>query len=168
VSKYLILGHGGHGKDTFAEFLCAATGWKFGSSSRVALDAIWPALQLACEYMPHEKELAFKHRGNHRRVWKELISLYNAADKSALCRRVLKDYDIYVGMRCDEEYAASRHLFTAVIYVRADPRVPPEPSMSIQYDPNSMILIDNSGEIEELQGQATALGELLLRLEAQK
>jgi hypothetical protein len=149
--KVLILGHGGHGKGTFAELFCKYARLSSISSSLAALDDIWPALQLATGV--ETKEQAYADRHKHRDLWKALISLYNAYDKSALCRKVLKHYDVYDGMRCAEEFAASRHLFDMIIYVDAAGRVPPEPSMGIRFDAD-MFWVNNAKDIEYLDTQA--------------
>jgi hypothetical protein len=152
--KILIIGHARHGKDTFAQLLCEATANRlsFTSSSEAALDAIWPALKLMTGLT--DKVSAFASRHLHRDLWKELISLYNAADKSALCKKILKQSDIYVGMRCAEEFAATKNLFDFIFYIKADSRKPQEPSMHIPFDPKTMLLIENNGSTEALRETA--------------
>ena len=157
--KFLVLGHGDHGKDTFAELLCDRFDLTFTSSSVAAMDAIWPALHLHLSKTDKDyqelmtttfnteslKLYAFEMRKHHREIWKELISLYNAHDRGALCKMILKITDVYVGMRCDLEYEASKHLFTQIFYVDACARKPAEPSMKIKFNPSTMIYVDNNG-----------------------
>lgn len=155
--KILILGHGRHGKDTVAELLQFYTGLTFASSSYTAAEVILPALNAALgNSTGHKKycsvEAAFEGRHNHRMLWKELISLYTATDKSALVKLVLADSDVYVGMRCNLEYEASKHLFDHVIWVDASNRHSTDPSMDICWD-DAMIYIDNYGTLGQLRGQ---------------
>lgn len=162
--KYLIIGHGRHGKDTFAEMLCRFSGLKFSSSSEAALDVIFPSLNAigdafnAGELM--NRKQAFEHRLNYREIWKELISLYNANEKSALCKKILETNDIYVGMRCDKEYDATKHLFNKVFWVDALNREVDDSSMKIKYN-ESMILIDNNECLAYLEMQAAHWGGIL-------
>lgn len=149
--KLLIIGHGRHGKDTVAEMISEEYGLSFISSSRAALDAIWPALDVATEYKYEDKEAAFNDRASCRDLWKELITLYNTPDKSALCKLIISKNDIYVGMRCDKEFEASQELFDYVLWVDASQRHPEEPSMKIKCDPQNMIWIDNNGSLDDLK-----------------
>lgn len=151
--KILILGHGRHGKDTAADIISSITGLVHGSSSRVALDAIWPCLNLIKKY--DDKETAFECRNatfENRMLWKELISLYNTPDKSALCRLILERNDIYVGMRCDKEYEVCKDLFDHVFWIDAVDRHPEEPSMLIKYTPD-MLYIDNNQDLDYMEEQ---------------
>ena len=139
--KILILGHGGHGKDEAAKILSNLYGFTYQSSSRAALDAIWPALKEATPCK--DKERAFQWRGNDRALWKALISLYNTPDKSALVTKVIKQCDMYIGLRCQEEYAASQHLFDLILWIDASKRFPEiDPSMSIEFNEKEMIKIE--------------------------
>lgn len=143
--KILVLGHGGHGKDSFAEMLHIASQKKLGytSSSRAMLDEIYPALVAAKGYT--DKEVAFEDRRNNRQLWKELINLYNSTDKTALTRAVLSQTDIYVGMRDDKEFQASKEMFTHIFWVDAAQRVSDkDPTMLIEFDINSMLFVDNN------------------------
>ena len=149
--KILILGHGRHGKDTAAEMLKDLFGFTFQSSSRAALDAIYPCLKASVGYS--SKEEAFNDRSNMRWLWKELITLYNTPDKSALCRKILETGDTYVGMRCDKEYEASKELFDLILWVDRSVFLPTESSMLIKYNPDEMIFIDNNYDLENLRIQ---------------
>lgn len=154
--RILILGHGRHGKDTVAEIVHEITGLTFVSSSRAMLDIIYPVLRIVTGLT--DKEELFDQRTENRELWKELINLYNAADKSALARRICEITDIYVGMRDDQEYEASKHLFDHVLWVDASARKDPDPTMLIQYD-ETMTRIDNNGTIDELWFQVEELRE---------
>ena len=148
--KILILGHGRHGKDTVAGMINKFKGYKFSSSSWAALDVIWPCLQEFIRYT--NKEEAYEDRHNHRELWKRLISLYNTPDKSALCRHIFKNNDIYVGMRCNKEFEACRHLFDLIVWVE-DYRKPIDSTMKISKENlyGGVYLIDNNGSLEYLE-----------------
>lgn len=163
MPKLLIIGHARHGKDTVAKIITELTGMKFISSSEAALGAIWPSLQAIKKYK--SKKHAFEDRVSeqNRLIWKSLITLYNTPDKSTLARKVLEDSDIYVGMRCAEEYAKTKELFDHVIWVDATGRVKHEdPSMGICYQANSMYLLNNNEELEDLE---LSVKELIEKLE---
>lgn len=158
--KILILGHGQHGKDTFAEYLSKYSGLTFTSSSRAALDVIWPALQAAAGIL--NKELAYNTRHYYRHLWKELISLYNTPDKAALVKHVLASHDMYVGLRCPEEFEASKHLFDHIFWADASDRKPLEASMGIEFDRETMIRVDNNDNLGILDVQAEAIARALM------
>lgn len=162
--KFLILGHGRHGKDTLAEMLRDMCGLTFQSSSWAAAEiAVFPVL--APRYGYKTVQECFDDRANHREEWRQCITDYNAPDKGRLCREILETSDCYVGMRCPLEFAAVRHLFDAVIWVDALDRHPPDPSMSIPPD-SDMLLVDNNGSIDELRGQARLIAKNFVRLAA--
>lgn len=155
--KILILGHGRHGKDTLAALLAERTGLTYGSSTLVALEAIWPALKMYPDVGNSLTE-AYDKRAEHRELWRRLISLYNAHDKTALARKVLEQYDMYVGMRCAEEYKAcmDAKLFDMVVWVDR-PGWAPDPSMSIPLDMFTMHHVNNNGDIAHLRYLAHVL-----------
>lgn len=146
--KILILGHGQHGKDTFAELMRDRFKLTFESSSRAALRAITGKLAAATGVC--NPEMQYASRALHRDLWRDLIAEYNSPDKSRLAREILQHSDMYVGMRSRDEFDASRHLFDVIYFVDASLRMPPEPSMTIPYDPDTMIYIDNHGRLQDL------------------
>ena len=148
IVKLLILGHGGCGKDTAAEFITNHFGLTFKSSSFAAcVKAVFPTLSKTYDYETPQQ--CFEDRRNHRQEWFELISKYNTPDKGKLCKEILKESDGYIGMRCAEELEAVRDLFDVIIWVDASKRIPPESSMTIEQD-ESMIVIDNNGTLNDL------------------
>lgn len=149
--KYLILGHGRHGKDTVAEILREDFGISFQSSSRAACEIfIFQHLQdRGWEY--EDLDDCYADRHNCREMWKELITGYNPPnDKSKLCREILEHNDCYVGMRCQLEYEASKSLFDHVLWVDALKRHPTDTTMTIHRD-ESMIVIDNNSSLLNLK-----------------
>jgi len=137
--KILILGHGEHGKDTAADIITEYTGLSFESSSMAAAEiAVLP-------HMPQytSAKRCFDDRRNHREEWKRLITRHNTPDKDRLCREILTRCDGYVGMRCPEEYAASRAMFDHILWIDGSDRKPADPTMGIIYS-EEMVLIDNN------------------------
>ena len=152
--KALVIGHGDHGKDQFAEYL----GLPFKSSSSMALDLFMfdrlnEHLEAAALVPYATKQEAHADRHNHRDFWFNEISAFTHDDKARMAKAILKEHDIYVGMRCLIEYEASKHLFDAVYWVDAQHRKPLEPisSFSIDFIPHEMEWIDNNGSLEELR-----------------
>jgi hypothetical protein len=146
--KLLILGHGGHGKDTAAEYLRDKYGMTFLSSSWAACEhAVFPYLSEIYGYETVQE--CFDDRHNHRDEWKHLISEYNSPDKSMLTRMILAQADCYVGLRCQQEYDASRDLFDWVIWLDASWRLPLERSMTVKRT-RDMIVVDNNDGVREL------------------
>ena len=135
--KILILGDGGHGKDTAAAMLEASTGWSFMSSSCFcAKHVVFPVLAELYDYQSVQE--CYDDRRNHREQWHLLIAGYNNADPSRLAREILVSSDIYVGMRAAREVEACfrAKLFDLIYWVDAYPRVGREStkSMSINLD----------------------------------
>ena len=159
MTKYLILGHGGHGKGAVVEILLgmgviiSAT-----SSSAAAFNTIiYPAL--GGRYKTAKE--CYHDRRNNRREWLNLITDYNTPDAGRLCREILKEYDCYDGMRPLREFEATSYEFDVILYVDASSRCPPDPTMEIPFDASSMILIDNNGsesDLLEIVGKALTHG----------
>lgn len=123
--KILILGLGRHGKDTAAEYFRDRYGMKFTSSSMFAAEKfLYNSLKEVLNYETFEE--CYSDRHNHRELWYHLIKAYNLEDRSRLAREMLEQgYDIYVGMRDDEELAATKEegLFDLIIWVDAEERL---------------------------------------------
>lgn len=148
--KILILGHGRHGKDTVAELLQKHAGLNFTSSSWACAEVLKPVLDLANGERSVEEHYAERHQ--YRKLWQRLISLYNAADLSALTRLILSKCEVYVGMRSQREFDASHHLFDLILWVDASLRVDyVDPTMEIEYEPGLVIPVRNHGTLEELE-----------------
>lgn len=147
--KLLILGYGRHGKDTVAKLIGENLNLTWTSSSYAALEhAIWPVIG----HRYDTKEQCFADRHNHRREWHELIKHYNTPDKARLAKDILNTSDIYVGMRCIEEFFTSEPLFDLVIWVDASQRVPPEPEDSCTVTKDlAHIIINNNASCYRLK-----------------
>jgi len=143
--KILILGHGRHGKDTVAHFIAGLTGLEFTSSSIFACEkVVYPHM----EY--NSVRECYRDRHNHRQLWYNLIKDYNTPDKPKLCKELLNEYDIYVGMRDNKEYEASKHLFDVIFWVDASGRKPDDQTMKIEYNEDDHILINNNDTLTYL------------------
>lgn len=153
MNRILILGMGGHGKDKMAEIIRDLYGLSFASSSMAACEkAVLPVLGPKYGYQSAQE--CYDDRRNHREEWKQLITDYNTPDKARLCREILAENDIYVGMRCADEFAASKDLFDEIYYIDASERVETDdPTMKIEFDPSCMTWIDNNGTIHDLVEQ---------------
>lgn len=145
--KILILGHGRHGKDTAAEYLRDKYGLSFVSSSYACAEILKPVLDLI--FGEHTVEEHFNERHDHRELWKRLISLYNAADATALTKLILSKNDMYVGMRSLREFEHAAELFGHILWIDASARKDPDPTMQISYT-KGMYGIDNNGPIRQL------------------
>jgi len=162
TKQILILGIARNGKSLFAEMLRDIYGFSFTDSSRAALDVIYPVLQADHGY--NTKDEAFNDRFRHRSQWKELICEYNSPDKTKLTQLILADNDIYVGMRCKEEYAVTKHMFDVILWVDGSARCGnTDETMTIEFndDTDRMILVDNNAGVAQLLEKAHDLRELL-------
>lgn len=178
--KILILGHARHGKDTVAEILRDEHGFTFISSSAFAASRVmmpyfaryrfktpsgWVIDQFRKLFGKRvfraydSVDECFEDRVNFRDIWHQQIAAYNTPDKARLPREILEEADIYVGMRCNQEYQASKPLFDAVLWVEAFGRgLPAEPTSSFNIDKSDeMIVIDNSGTLDDLRETVATL-----------
>lgn len=151
----LVLGYGRHGKDTVAQLLHDLFGYTFISSSYFAAERVMmPYFEsIGVAYATVDDCFADRHSGDNRAVWYQQISAYNTPRKDRLPSEIMEVADIYVGMRADDEYQASRHLFDVVLWVDRSEHEPPESkdSMDIEYDPETMIWVDNNGTPKQLE-----------------
>ena len=130
--KLLILGDGGHGKDTLADMLEATTGLTAVPSSHFcAEEIVFPALRDLHGYKTAYE--CYTDRRNHREEWHLLIAGYNKDDPTRLARAILEAGDIYVGMRAAREVEAclKAELFDFIYWVDASPRVERESTKSM-------------------------------------
>lgn len=154
--KLLLLGHGGHGKDTAAE----ALGLSYSSSSEAANHlCVYPALR--AQYGYESEQQCFDDRREHRMEWYRLICDYNSEDRARLARHILSEHDMYVGMRDAQEYEAARPLLDLVLWVDASQRLPErDPSLFIAQQ-EAHLVIPNNGSLEEFKGRLACLQALL-------
>jgi dephospho-CoA kinase len=148
----LIIGHARHGKDTVAEMISNITGYKFESSSMAAARIfIFDFLKEKYGYKNFSE--CFEDRVNRRKEWHDLICEFNNEDKSSLAKEIMKESNIYVGMRSDQECdkCLQDKVFDVVLGV-FDPRKPLESKESFNIDiwNKSDLVIINNGTLEDL------------------
>lgn len=152
-----------HGKDTVAEIIKEWFGYTFKSSS-VAASEIFLYDTLKDKYGYNTPQECFEDRVNHRSEWHNLICEYNLSDKARLAKIIMKQADIYVGMRSDVEAqeCLKQKVFDMVIGVY-DPRKPLEPESSFNIDlwKTSDIIIPNAGTLEDLRRKVKLLDPVL-------
>lgn len=164
-NKILILGYGRHGKDTVAEILEEKYGLKLSSSSLMAAKLfLYEKLKPIFNYQNFED--CYQDRHNHRELWFQEISEYNTPDKTLLAKAIVKENDIYVGMRNIEEFQECREkgIFDIVVWVDASERVPyKESSDSCTVTPDlADYVINNNGTLDCLEKQVDCFWEHLL------
>lgn len=191
--KFMVIGHARHGKDTVCEALRDEYGLRFQSSSMYcAENAVWPLLQnanasrafLAGFTGDKREELSielvrmrakaydtvldcFEDRTQHRTLWYEAISAYNAEDQARLARGLYETSDVYCGLRSRREFHAIRNegLVDLVIWVDAQDRMPPEPIESCTVEPwMADYVVDNNGSEEELRRNVRILMDCIIRV----
>ena len=155
--KLLIIGHGRHGKDAFAEMLRDDHGYNFMSSSEfVAKEFIWPNWG---QYMYSSLEDMFADRAKCRARWFQLIKEYNTPDASKTASTMFeRGFDMYVGMRRRAELEAgnSKNLFDAIIWIDRSEHLPPEPADSMELTAeDAHIIVDNNGSLDDLRQAAS-------------
>lgn len=145
--KLMVMGYAGHGKDTVCKILNEDYGMKFVSATRVAAEKI---IMPVMKYDSVEDCIA--DRVNHRKKWFDLISEYNSKDPARLIREVLKDSDIYCGVRSYREFNAARkeRLFRCSVWVDASKRLPIESTESCTVNPlcTDYVLMNDGGTSE--------------------
>lgn len=153
--KILVIGHAGHGKDTFCQVL-RRYGFRFESSSRHCAERIvmpyFDSLGQSYESV-HE---CLADRANHRQLWYNLIREFNSPDATALARSILEDNDVYCGMRSADELITCRQskLFDSIIWVDRSRHLPPEPATSCTVMKEmAHCVVDNNGTRAQLTGQ---------------
>ena len=145
--KILIIGHGGHGKDSAAAIFALLMGCKYASSSEFACEhVVYPKmLDLGHIYSNHID--CYNDRRNHRALWKSIISDY-CQPKERLASDIVKLHDIYVGMRSRDEFEASRHLFDLIIWIDRSKHLPPEDSNDLSAEDADIIIDNNTNETD--------------------
>lgn len=149
--RLLIIGHGRHGKDSVGEILALDHGMRCVSSSEFAAQhAVFPVV---ADLYPDWRG-AYADRANHRQLWFHAIAAYNLRPGPMLAEQILRDHDIYTGMRSREEFERSRDLFDCVLWVDASKRLPPEPGGSMQLTAaDADVILDNNGPEGALRGK---------------
>jgi GTPase SAR1 family protein len=104
--KILILGHAEHGKTTVANIIRDEYHMNYKDSSMAAAEIfLYEKLKPTFKYKSIEE--CYEDRRNHRALWHEEIAEYNKKDPARLAREIMKDNDIYCGMRSQIELDAT-------------------------------------------------------------
>lgn len=159
--KLIVTGYARHGKDTVCEML-TEYGYNFKSSSEfVGKKVVYPVLKDKYNYQSWEE--CYKDRVNHRSEWFDLIAEYNAEDKGRLGRELFEEYDIYCGIRNEEELMALLPEELLLIWVDAQRRLQTvEDSSSMTIDRDKMpFIIDNNGTLEDLKYRVELLAQII-------
>jgi len=153
--KILIIGHARHGKDTSAEIIKELFDYSFESSS-IAAARIFLYDKLKDKYGYGNFIECFEDRVNRRTEWYDEIKAFNSEDPSKLAKEILKESDMYVGMRSNTEIinCVDTGVFNLVIGIY-DYRKPLESSDSFDINlwEREDIIIPNSQGIEELRNR---------------
>jgi hypothetical protein len=159
--KLMILGYARHGKDTACEILCRHFDLRFESSSHfVGRKAVWPLLR----YKYENFEECYRDRGSSpetRTFWFEEITKYNTPDKARLARELYAEYDIYCGLRNQQEFEAvkAEGLFDWCLWIDASKRLPPEGTGSCTVRPNDAdFVVSNNDSLDNFQHRLVCLG----------
>lgn len=107
--KIGIVGHGGHGKDEFANRLASVSGLRYYAGTSVyAAEMVFWRLREKHEYALNypNATACWLDRLNHRNDWKEAIGAYNARDPVRLYRDCLSLQDMLTGIRLRREFDA--------------------------------------------------------------
>lgn len=153
----LILGEKRSGKDTIAEFLAEDYGLTHMSSSMAGANKfIFEALKPLYGYTSIEE--CFEDRHYHRKEWFDLICDYNKDDLTRLAKEIMKEHDIYVGMRNNFELQECKRigLFDVIIgVIRPDTEGESKATMDIDVTKESDILIYNDSGLDELRNRSS-------------
>ena len=167
--RILVVGHARHGKDTVALYMQKMHDYRFVSPSWMYLmEVIWPAIrgvyqtsttfrnvrELAEMEIQYENVSdALEYKGEHRKLWFDLISEWLSGDLLRAARIVYGDGHIHCGIRRVDEFTAVCEEFNPyVVWVNSLERgVPPEPKESFQLT-ESMAhwVLDNSQGLPHL------------------
>jgi hypothetical protein len=150
--KFLIVGHGRHGKDTVSEYLRDNYGFTFQSSSMFCAESvIYPVLKEQYGYSTVEE--CYNDRSEHRSEWYNLISDYCKDDLAKLGRNIFQVSDIYCGLRNKREFHSivNSGIADIVIWVDRSDWLETEPRSSMSIEPwMADYIIDNNGTLEQL------------------
>lgn len=161
--KLCIIGSARWGKDSLAEIFNEYFGITYTPSSEACAE-IFIYNELKWLYGYSSVEECFNDRFNHRPEWFNLISEYNEHDKARLAKEIIKNTDIYVGMRSRDEIEECRNqkVFDLIIWVDASKRLPSESKDSFDIDSLCAdIIIENNDTYENFKRKAINLGRLI-------
>lgn len=163
--KFLIIGHGRHGKDTVCEILKNRYNYTYRSSSDFcAQHLMFPLLKDKYNYLTYHD--CFEDRHKHRDEWYTAISNYCKDDQTRLGREIFKENHIYCGLRNKAEFHAMRNtrLFNYAIWIDRSDHLPLEDRSSMTLEPwMANFVIDNNGTLDNLYTNTIQLFDTLLK-----
>ena len=157
--KILIISNQANcGKDEVAKILQKNFGFKYGSSSEYALnifllDILWKEYGVKFDTVEEAME-AKQNDDALRQIFHEEIKLFNSEDKARLAKIIMRDNDIYVGMRAVDELneCVRQGVFDIVVGVtREGVEEESRKSNNIVLDRDCDLVIPNNGTLEELE-----------------
>lgn len=161
--RFIIMGHGQHGKGTFCKIAQQHFNLSAISSSEFACKHfVFEHLRAQMGYP--DMETCYADRHNHRALWYQLIADFNTPDGTRLGRLLFEQHAIYDGIRSLAEFEALRsaQLFDLAIWVDASARVPAEDASSITVHRGCAdIVIENNDTPELYQQRVCRLLRLL-------
>lgn len=170
--KILIIGDGGHGKDTLSQIWFKYFSMTYKSSSVMALE-LFMLDQLADHFDLHtveevEKTKAIQDQAKDntlRKFMYDAITDYNTPDRTRLAKEILKHANAYNGMRNLEELrpCIDNGLFDWIIGVDASIRLPSEDSSSTSINILEWadMIIPNNGTKAHFKTRAWKIGALI-------
>lgn len=162
--KIGICGHGGHGKDEFANRLAKASGLRYiaGTSVYAAEFVFWMLRrkhEWAREYP--NPVACWADRRNHRDAWAEAIGEYNRDDPVRLYRDCLSFQDMLTGIRWRHEFEPCKAAKLVDLWVWVfDPRKPEDSTCEITAADCDWIVANDAG-LDHLTSKAQMLANVM-------
>jgi gluconate kinase len=149
----MILGYANHGKTTVAHFIVEHFNLRFVDTS----EFIAKNIMVAKGYYS-DIEQAFSKKTQDRALWYREVQNYNEEDAAALVKALLKDSDIYVGLRDKRELKKTVADIDPFIVWILDERKPKESTDSCTVSQEmAHIIVKNNGTEQELKQQLIEL-----------
>lgn len=152
LPKLLIIGESGCGKDELCKILSEHYGYKFASASKIACELV-VFETLKEKYSYNSIDECHADRRKHIEDWVNIIAEYNTPDGAALAKEVMKQSDIYCGVRKRDEFNAMLQagIFDCVIYIDSYKRLgKPEQSFVEVTADDANFTVDNNADIKQL------------------
>lgn len=172
-TKILLAGKSRSGKDALASILNRKYGMTFASSSWVAAKTfIFDKMKDSHGYRTIEECYEDRHTGDNRALWYKYITEYNKDDPAKLAKQIVKDSDIYCGLRntVELEECYRKGIFDLTFWIDASKRVEyVEPNTSITIGPQDChFVLDNNGSEKQLEKMADFVWDHVQYMEARR
>lgn len=103
-------------------------------------------------HMYDNVEECYADRHKWRTLWFHAICARNLLPGPTVAENLLKEYDIYTGMRSRTEFEKTRHLFDHILWVDRSKHVPLEAAGSMELNSrDASWFIDNNGTLDDLK-----------------